>query len=103
CGARPSSPRAQTTGRDFNGSSDRLAAVTDQKVGRAYVSTGHLPSPRQVQAAVDEAYRLYRAEASGATSQTYPALARASGHLFGICVAGVGGSMYRAGDSGHEF
>ena len=77
--------------------------MTDQKVGRTYVSTGHLPSPRQVQAAVDEAYRLYRAEASGATSQTYPALARASGHLFGICVAGVGGSMYRAGDSGHEF
>jgi glutaminase len=77
--------------------------VTDQKVGREYVSTGHLPSPRQVQAAVDEAYRLYRAEASGAASQTYPALARVPGHLFGICVAGVGGSMYRAGDSGHEF
>jgi glutaminase len=77
--------------------------VTDQKVSREYVSTGHLPSPRQVQAAVDEAYRLYRAEASGTTSQTYPALARVPGHLFGICVAGVGGSMYRAGDSGHEF
>ena len=52
---------------------------------------------------MDEAYRLYRAEASGTTSQTYPALARVPGHLFGICVAGVGGSMYRAGDSGHEF
>ena len=77
--------------------------MTDQKVSREYVSTGHLPSPRQVQAAVDEAYQLYRAEASGATSQTYPALARVPGHLFGICVAGVGGSMYRAGDSGHEF
>jgi hypothetical protein len=77
--------------------------VTDQKVSREYVSTGHLPSPRQVQAAVDEAYQLYRAEASWATSQTYPALARVPGQLFGICVAGVGGSMYRAGDSGHEF
>ena len=77
--------------------------MTDQKVSREFVSTGHLPSPRQVQAAVDEAYRLYRAEASGTTSQTYPALARVPGHLFGICVAGVGGSMYRAGDSGHEF
>jgi len=77
--------------------------VTDQKVSREYVSTGHLPSPRQVQAAVDEAYRLYRAEASGTTSQTYPALARVPGHLFGICVVGVGGSLYRAGDSGHEF
>jgi glutaminase len=77
--------------------------VTDQKVSRKYVSTGHLPSPRQVQAAVDEAYELHRAEASGATSQTYPALARVPGHLFGICVAGIRGSMYRAGDSGHEF
>ena len=77
--------------------------MTDQEVSREYVSTGHLPSPRQVQAAVDEAYRLYHAEASGTTSQTYPALARVPGHLFGICVAGVGGSMYRAGDIGHEF
>jgi glutaminase len=68
-----------------------------------YVSTGHLPSARQVQAAVDEAYRLYRTEASGETSQTYPALARVPGHLFGICVAGVRGGMYRAGDSKHEF
>jgi glutaminase len=77
--------------------------VTDQKVSPEYVSTGHLPSPRQVQAAVDEAYRLYRAEAGGTPSQTYPALARVPGHLFGICVAGVGGRMYRAGDSGHQF
>jgi glutaminase len=77
--------------------------VTEQKASREYVSTGHLPSPRQVQTAVDEAYRLYRAEPSGTTSQTYPALARVPGHLFGICVAGVGGSMYLAGDSGHEF
>ena len=73
------------------------------KDGGRYVSTGHLPSARQVQAAVDEAYRLYRTEASGETSQTYPALARVPGHLFGICVAGVRGSMYRAGDSEHEF
>jgi glutaminase len=68
-----------------------------------YVSTGHLPSARQVQAAVDEAYRLYRAQADGEPSQVYPALARVPGHLFGICVAGVRGGIYRAGDSGHEF
>jgi glutaminase len=68
-----------------------------------YVSTGHLPSARQVQAAVDEAYRLYRADTSGAASQTYPVLARVPGDLFGICVAGVDGSMFRAGDSKHEF
>ena len=68
-----------------------------------YVSTGHLPSSRQVQGAVDEAYQLYRLEASGENSPTYPALARVPGVLFGICVAGINGSIYRAGDSGHEF
>src|SRR5690242_6728091 len=68
-----------------------------------YVSTGHLPSPRQVQAAVDEAYRMYRSETGGENSQTYPALARVPGGLFGICVAGTSGSIYRAGDTGHKF
>lgn len=68
-----------------------------------YVSTGHLPSARQVQATVDEAYRLYRTEASGAASQTYPALARVPGQLSGICVAGMDGGLFQAGDSQHEF
>src|SRR5215831_19950990 len=68
-----------------------------------YISTGHLPSARQAQAAVDEAHRRYRSETSGVTSPVYPALARVPGHLFGLCVAGTDGSMYRAGDSGHEF
>jgi len=68
-----------------------------------YVSTGHLPSPAQVQDAVDEAYRMYCPESGGEPSQTYPALARVPGHLFGICVAGISGRIYRAGDTGHEF
>jgi glutaminase len=76
--------------------------VTSAGRGR-YVSTGHLPSPRQAQGAVDEAYRLYRSEASGENSQTYPALARVPAGLFGICVAGISGRIYRAGDAGHEF
>jgi hypothetical protein len=67
-----------------------------------FVSTGHLPSARQVQATVDEAYRLYRTEASGAASQTYPALARVPGQLSGIWVAGVDGGLLRAGESQHE-
>ena len=52
---------------------------------------------------MDEAYRMYRSEDGGATSQTYPALARVPGHLFGICVAGIGGGIYRVGDAGYEF
>jgi len=75
----------------------------DLRNGAGYISTGHLPSSRQVQGAVDEAYRLYRSEESGETSRTYPALARVPGHLFGICLAGIGGSIYRAGDTRHEF
>jgi glutaminase len=74
-----------------------------RKSRASYISTGHLPSARQVQATVDEAYRLYRTEASGAASQTYPALARVPGQLLGICVAGVDGGLFRAGDSQHEF
>ena len=68
-----------------------------------YLSTGHLPSSRQVQDAVDEAYQMYRSQTSGETSQTYPALTQVPGHLFGICVAGISGRMWRAGDTGHEF
>jgi len=52
---------------------------------------------------VDETYRLYRSEASGVNSPTYPALARVAGDLFGICLAGTSGRVYRAGDAGHEF
>jgi len=71
--------------------------------GGEYVSTGHLPSPRQVQATVEEAYRRYARDDSGEVSRTYPALGRVPGHLFGICVAGVSGGVYRVGDSRHEF
>ena len=40
---------------------------------------------RAGQATVDEAYRLYRTEASGAASPTYPALARQHGERRGSC------------------
>jgi glutaminase len=90
-------------GRRQDGSHRADTEGMDPK-GRAwYISTGHLPSPRQVQAAVDGAHQMYRSEARGETSQTYPALARVPGHLFGICVAGINGSVWRAGDTGHEF
>ena len=46
---------------------------------------------------------MYRSETSGESSATYPALARVPGHLFGICVAGISGRIYRAGDTRHEF
>ena len=79
-----------------------MTSRATERNGR-YVSTGHLPSPRQVQAAIDEAYGKYRQETSGENSQTYPALAGVPADLFGICVAGVNGSIYRAGNTGYEF
>jgi glutaminase len=56
-----------------------------------------------VQLAVDEAHRAYRAEVSGANSRVYPALARVPGDLFGVCLAGIDGRVYRSGDTGHAF
>ena len=52
---------------------------------------------------MDEAYRLYRSEDSGENSPTYPALTRVPGNLFGVCVTGTSGTIYRAGDTGYEF
>jgi glutaminase len=69
----------------------------------AYVSTGHLPPPERVQELVDEAHRLYATHREGANSKVYPALERVSPDLFGICIAGVSGRVYTAGDVDHEF
>jgi glutaminase len=68
-----------------------------------YVSTGHLPPDADVQAIVDEAHVRYRDVAEGAVSDVYPALARADGSLFGICVAGIGGAVHAAGDGDVAF
>jgi glutaminase len=68
-----------------------------------YVSTGHLPSPEQVEALVKEAYEAFRDGSEGENSQVYPALARVPSHLFGICVVGIGGDVYSAGDEDYEF
>lgn len=68
-----------------------------------YVSTGRLPSPEQVTALVASAHAQYKSNTDGQNSQVYPALARASADLFGICVVGTSGNVYAAGDTEHEF
>ena len=68
-----------------------------------YVSTGHLPSPEQVQALVYQAYDLYKSNREGSNSQVYPALARVSRSLFGVCLVGTSGNIYSAGDAEYEF
>ena len=68
-----------------------------------YVSTGHLPPPERVRALVAEAYRRFRSNRDGENSKVYPALARVPKTLFGICVVGIRGKVYAAGDAEHEF
>lgn len=63
------------------------------------VSTGHLPPAEQVQALVDAAYARYKDNREGAQADYYPALARVPGELFGICIAGITGALFSAGDA----
>jgi glutaminase len=68
-----------------------------------YVSTGHLPPPDDVQALVTQAWEQFKGNTDGANSQVYPALARVSPGLFGVCVVGVSGRVFSAGDYEHPF
>jgi glutaminase len=69
----------------------------------SYVSTGHLPSPDEVQELVDQAYDRFKSNNQGANSNVYPALARVPATLFGICIASTTGNLYSAGDAEYEF
>src|SRR5215467_6771355 len=75
--------------------------LDDDDVG--YVSTGRLPDAALVRRAIDQAYQRFRGESSGAPSTLYPALARVSPDLYGLCAAGVAGTLYAAGDADHGF
>jgi glutaminase len=69
----------------------------------SYISTGHLPSPEQVQKLVRDAHARFRSNDEGENSQVYPALARVARELFGICVVGTSGNVYSVGETEHEF
>lgn len=68
-----------------------------------FVSTGTLPDPKWVQGLIEEAHARYKAHSEGKNSQVYPALARVSPELFGLCIVGTSGRVYEVGDSGVEF
>ena len=78
----------------------RLAQSPAQK---GFVSTGALPPPVEIQHLVNEAYSRFRSNSEGATSKVYPALARVSPKLFGICVVRTAGNVYEEGDAEHKF
>lgn len=69
----------------------------------AFVSTGGLPSPPQVQALVDDAHSRFADVADGTNSTVYPALERVSPDLFGLSVVHVSGRAYEAGDAHAAF
>ncbi len=64
-----------------------------------HISTGALPTAERVQALVDDAYRQFLAVTDGANSTVYPALERADPTKFGVCIVGVNGSIFEAGDT----
>jgi glutaminase len=69
----------------------------------SYISTGHLPSPEQVQELLAEAFERFKGNQEGSNSDVYPALARVPRDLFGACLVATSGNVYAVGDSDHEF
>lgn len=67
------------------------------------VSTGSLPPVERVQALVNAAYVRYKSNNEGYNADYYPALARVPRDLFGVCLVGVDGAVYAAGDVNHPF
>ena len=74
-----------------------------EQAERPYISTGHLPGPETVQQLVSEVRQRFQSNTDGENSQVYPALARVSRDLFGVCIVGTSGRVYAAGDTEHEF
>jgi glutaminase len=68
-----------------------------------YTSAGRLPEAAEVQSAVDDAWRRFRASTGGALSTVYPALAAMDPQLFGIAVVGTTGRTFTAGDASTDF
>jgi glutaminase len=62
-----------------------------------YVSTGHLPSPRQ--ALVTATHQRFQSDNEGGVSQVYPTLAWMPSDLFDICVVGTIRDTFDIGDA----
>jgi glutaminase len=68
-----------------------------------FVSTGRLPADDQVARWVSEAHAMFKTNTEGRNSQVYPALAKVSSDLFGVCIVGINGKIYAAGEVDHAF
>jgi glutaminase len=67
------------------------------------VSTGHLPPSERVRALVEAAHERFKSNDEGHNADYYPALAAVPRDLFGVCVAGIEGAVYAAGDAEYPF
>lgn len=67
------------------------------------ISTGHLPAGERVQQLVEIAYERFKSDDAGRNADHYPALAAVPGTLFGVCVAGIDGAIYAAGNTTYPF
>jgi glutaminase len=83
--------------------SDDQCSVTLSEMAEHFVSTGDLPPVDMVGSLVVDALERFGANTDGELSTVYPALERVDPGLFGICVAGVRGSVQAAGDADHGF
>ncbi|HEX8033716.1 MAG TPA: glutaminase [Ktedonobacterales bacterium] len=81
----------------------QIADVSDVPSPVLPVSTGHLPVAERVQELVEAAYQRFKSNDTGHNADHYPALAAVPRTLFGVCVAGVDGALYTAGDTEYPF
>jgi glutaminase len=63
------------------------------------ISTGELPAAAVVHTLVENAYTRFKPNIEGEQADYYPALAQVPVDLFGICIAGIDGTLYSAGDA----
>jgi glutaminase len=82
---------------------NELGATPLDAPAAQYVSTGALPDDPAVDAMLEDAYERFRDVDDGVVASYIPALACASPRSFGICIAGVAGRIFEAGDSRLEF
>jgi glutaminase len=67
------------------------------------VSTGSLPDPESIRAALAQAHARYAGETGGANADYIPALAGVARGLFGIALTGVSGETWCQGDTEVQF
>ncbi len=77
--------------------------LADQPYLKAAINDGHLPAPELVSDLVSVAYERFKTNDDGTVADYIPALAAVPRDLFGICVAGVNGTVHGVGDIDYEF